>query len=134
MARPESPRRVGFRFRGQGFRPIGRPAADVDSETLRLDELEALRLADVMGLYHEAAAERMGISRPTFGRVLARARNTVARAIFEERALLVGREGPVVWHLSGPMSCPVHGSGRRRGRGCRCELGRRNGHHQPAVD
>jgi len=120
MARPENPRRVEFRYRGQGFKPIGRPDADLASETIRPDELEALRLADVMGLYHEAAAERMGISRPTFGRVLARARNTVARAIFEERILLVGGEGPVVWQRGDPVKCPVHGSGRRRGRGCNC--------------
>jgi len=107
---------------GQGFKPIGRPMADLEVDTLRLDELEALRLADLEGLYQEAAAERMGISRATFARILARARSTVARALLEERALLIG-EGPVVTGPAEPLPCPVHGSERRLGRGCRCRHG-----------
>jgi len=104
---------------GRGFKPIGRPVADLEAETLRLDELEALRLVDLEGLYQEAAAERMGVSRPTLARILGRARSAVARALLEERVLLVG-EGPVVTGPPRPLPCPVHGSGRRRGRGCRC--------------
>lgn len=119
MGRPEKLRTVGCVGRGRGFKPVGRPAAGLAVETLRVDELEALRLADLEGLYQEAAAERMGISRPTFARILARARAAVARALVEERLLVVG-EGPVVTGPSGPMPCPVHGGGRRRGRGCRC--------------
>ena len=107
---------------GQGFKPIGRPMADLEVDTLRLDELEALRLADLEGLYQEAAAERMGISRATFARILARARSTVARALLEERALLIG-EGPVVAGPAEPLPCPVHDGGRRLGRGCHCRHG-----------
>jgi hypothetical protein len=92
--------------------------------TLRLDELEALRLADLEGLYQEAAAERMGVSRPTFARILARARSTVARALIEER-LLVVEDGPVVAWPAEPLPCPVHGGGPRRGRGCRCRYGQK---------
>jgi predicted DNA-binding protein (UPF0251 family) len=120
MARPEKPRRVGHRARGRGFKPIGRPSRELESETLRLDELEALRLADVEGLYQEAAAERMGVSRATFARILARARATLACAVLEERVLIIG-DGPVVEHPEEFPDCPVHGAGRRRGRGCRCD-------------
>jgi predicted DNA-binding protein (UPF0251 family) len=108
--------------RGRAFKPIGRRAAELDVETLRLDELEALRLADLEGLYQEAAAERMGVSRPTFARILARARSAVARALIDER-LLVVEDGPVVAGPAEPMPCPVHGGTRRRGRGCRCRHG-----------
>jgi predicted DNA-binding protein (UPF0251 family) len=98
---------------------MGRPVGGLDVEVLRADELEALRLADLEGLYQEAAAERMGVSRPTFSRILSRARSTVARAIVEERVLVLG-EGPVVEGHDVPLPCPVHGGERRRGRGCRC--------------
>jgi hypothetical protein len=37
---------------------------------LSVEELEALRLAHKEGLYQQAAAERMALSRATFGRVL----------------------------------------------------------------
>lgn len=119
VARPEKLRTVCCGIQGRGFKPIGRRMAEAEIETLRLDELEALRLADLEGLYQEAGAERMGVSRPTFARILDRARSTVARALVEQRVLVVG-DGPVVSGGEGPMPCPVHGRGRRRGRGCRC--------------
>ena len=119
MGRPEKTRTIGCVAQGRGFKPVGRPATDLEIETLRADELEALRLADYEGLYQEAAAERMGVSRPTFARILDRARSIVARALVEERLLLIG-EGPVVEGPSQPLPCPVHGSGRKRGRGCHC--------------
>ena len=87
MARPEKLRKVGCMAGGRAFKPIGRPVGSLEVEELRLDELEALRLADLQGLYQEAAAERMGVSRPTFARILARARTAVARALIEERVL-----------------------------------------------
>ena len=119
MARPEKLRRVGCEAGGRGFKPLARPASELEVETLRIDQLEALRLADVEGLYQEAAAERMGVSRQTFARILSRARSTVARALLEERLLLIG-DGPVVTDGGRALPCPVHGVERRRGRGCRC--------------
>jgi predicted DNA-binding protein (UPF0251 family) len=119
VARPEKLRRVGCVASGRGFRPIGRPVAELEVETLRLDELEALRLADLEGLYQEIAAQRMGISRPTFARILLRARSAVARALLEEKVLVIG-DGPVVTARHEALPCPVHAGGRRRGRGCCC--------------
>lgn len=106
----------------RAFKPIGRPIGTLEVEELRQDELEALRLADLEGLYQEAAAERMGVSRPTFARILTRARSAVARALVGERILVVG-EGPVTAGPQAPLPCPVHEGGRRRGRGCRCHKG-----------
>jgi len=119
VARPEKLRKVGCGPEGRAFKPVGRPADELEIEELRLDELEALRLADLEGLYQETAAARMGVSRPTFARILARARAAVARALVEERMLVVS-EGPVVSAADEPFPCPVHGDGTRRGRGCRC--------------
>jgi predicted DNA-binding protein (UPF0251 family) len=119
VARPEKLRRVGCVAEGRAFKPVGRPVGALEVEPLRLDELEALRLADLEGLYQEAAAERMGVSRPTFARILGRARSAVARALIEERVLVVG-EGPVVAAADQPFPCAVHDGGRRRGQGCRC--------------
>ena len=101
------------------MRPLGRPAFDLPSVTLGIDELEALRLADLEGFYQEAAAQRMGISRSTFARVLSRARATVIDALVNEKLLLVAG-GPVVEAESERPGCPVHWGGRRRGRGCHC--------------
>lgn len=122
MGRPVTPRRVACRVPVPGFKPIGLPLRDLQLSTLTRDELEALRLADLEGLYHEAAAERMGISRATFGRLLERARRTLVQALLEGRALLFA-EGPVLEVRPGEDPCPMHGWGRRRGRGCRCRGG-----------
>lgn len=119
MARPEKLRRIGCIDGERAFKPVGRPAHELDVQQLRLDELEALRLADLEGLYQEAAAERMGVSRATFARILARARGAVAEALIHEQLLVIG-EGAVVAASREPLPCPVHDGGRRRDRGCRC--------------
>lgn len=120
MPRPLTTRRIGTKLRGQVFRPETATRPDTAPANLTLDGLEALRLADVEGLYQEEAARRMGISRPTFARVLARARSLVADALVNGKAVEIG--GGVVEHQHRERwPCPVHGSQRRRGRGCRCE-------------
>ena len=70
------------------FKPAGIPARSLEVVELRLDELEALRLADLEGLYHDAAADQMGISRPTFGRLIASARQKVADALLNSKSLI----------------------------------------------
>jgi uncharacterized protein len=92
---------------------------EADAMSIGLDELEAIRLADVEGLYQDAAARRMGVSRQTYGRVLARARHTVAASLVERRMLLVGR-GPVIENVAPAPECPIHGGERRQGRTCHC--------------
>ena len=79
---------------------------------LGMDELEALRLADLEGLYHQEAARRMGISRATFGRILASARRKLALALIEQQVLAVG-EGPVMGPAGDPC-CRTGGPAPRR--------------------
>lgn len=76
------------------FKPAGVPACELASVTLPLDELEALRLADLTGQEHVLAAEAMGISRQTFGRLLRQGRQKVADALLNGKALVF--EGGVV--------------------------------------
>jgi predicted DNA-binding protein (UPF0251 family) len=58
---------------------------------LGIDELEAIRLADYEGRYHEEAASEMKISRATFGRIVREARRKVAEALVMGRALKIER-------------------------------------------
>jgi len=69
------------------FKPAGVPARDLEVVTLALDELEALRLADLHGLYQEEAAEKMKISRATFARIVEEARRKTADALIHGKAL-----------------------------------------------
>lgn len=124
MPRPPVPRRVCCHLEGRGFRPIGTAAFKAGALTLALDELEAIRLADVEGLYQDAAADRMGVSRPTYARILVRGRHAVAVSLIERRMLVVG-QGPVVEETPPGGDCPVHAGPRRRGRTCRCPSRRR---------
>ncbi len=71
------------------FKPAGVRTSGLARVVLSVDELEAIRLADFEGLYHDSAAERMGISRPTFGRLVAAARQKVADAIVNGKALVI---------------------------------------------
>jgi len=92
MTRPKKFRCVTCKPNSLYFKPRGIPLTDLEESFIRLDELEALRLADVEGLYHEEAALRMKISRATFGRVLSEARHKVAEAILQGRALRIETE------------------------------------------
>ena len=60
------------------------------------DELEAVRLADFEGLYQQDAADRMHISRQTFGRIIDSAHKKIADALVTGKALCI--EGGNVTH------------------------------------
>ncbi len=52
------------------FKPAGVPMRLLEEVWLSVDEAEAIRLKDLEGLEQEEGADRMGISRPTFQRIL----------------------------------------------------------------
>ncbi len=62
-----------------GFNPSGTEQAG--EVVISLEEFEAVRLIDFEGLDQSQAAEQMGISRQTFGRVLRSARFIIAKAL-----------------------------------------------------
>ncbi|MHB1042541.1 MAG: DUF134 domain-containing protein [Eubacteriales bacterium] len=89
MARPPKCRRVeqypGFTY----FKPSGIMLADLEEAQLAVEEVEAIRLRDLEGLEHEECAARMSVSRPTFHRILASARQKIADAMINGKAIRI---------------------------------------------
>lgn len=71
------------------FKPRGVPMTQLEEIVLPLDGLEALRWVEIEGLDQDQASARMNVSRQTFGRILAAARKTVARAVVLGQALKI---------------------------------------------
>jgi len=71
------------------YKPRGIPLSVLQHVSLTVDELEAIRLADLGGLYQEQAAEKMNISRQTFGRILESAHKKIADALVNSKALSI---------------------------------------------
>ena len=122
MPRPCCLRRIGFRPCADFFKPAGIPVHALELVTLALDEVEALRLADLNGLYQEQAAEQMKISRATFARIVEEARKKVADALIHGKALRL-EGGAVV--MKGSETMPAR-NGKGMGRGT-CGCGQRHG-------
>ena len=89
MVRPQKSRLVNIDPRINYFKPRGVPMIDLEQVELTVDELEALRLADFLGMSHEEAGKQMGVSRATFGRIIEQARKTVADALIHGKAINV---------------------------------------------
>jgi uncharacterized protein len=89
MPRPRQCRRVEGLPSAAYFKPRGVPLVMLEEVALAVDEFEALRLADLEGLYQEQAAEKMGVSRQTFGRAVESARRKVADALVNGKALKI---------------------------------------------
>lgn len=78
MGRKEKPRSVHAPPRFFRFQSEESPTGASKTIDLNLDEYEAIRLADNLGCDHTEASAIMGISRPTFTRLLNRARQKMA--------------------------------------------------------
>jgi len=89
MARPVKKRRICHEPNAYYFKPRGIPVKDLDEVVLTMDELEAIRLADLEDCYQEAAAEQMAVSRQTFGNIIKSAHKKIAIALVKGKALRV---------------------------------------------
>src|SRR3972149_4685746 len=89
MPRPRKCRRVAGLPRVTYYKPQGIPLRSLKETRLSVEEVEALRLKDLEGLDQKEAAERIGISRPTFQRVLQEARRHVAEALLGGQAIRI---------------------------------------------
>jgi predicted DNA-binding protein (UPF0251 family) len=89
MVRPRKKRWVGFNPEIDYFKPRGIPLVHLEEVRLAVDEREAIRLSDLLDMSHEDAGKRMGVSRATFGRIIQRARKTVADALINGKAIRV---------------------------------------------
>lgn len=100
MVRPRKERWVAYNSGVSYFKPRGIPMLELAEVRLTIDEREAIRLADLLGMSHEEAGRQMGVSRATFGRIIQRARNTIANALISGKAIKV--EGGNYRIISGP--------------------------------
>jgi uncharacterized protein len=89
MARPFKCRKVGCAPEISYFKPRGIPVGELEEIILAMDEFEAIRLADLEGLYQEEAAKKMNISRQTFGNVITAAHKKIAESLVKGKALKI---------------------------------------------
>jgi len=82
-------RRIGADHSGICFKPCGVKRNELERVYLLEDELEAIRLADYEGLYQQECADKMGISRTTFSRLIESARKKTADALLHMKAINV---------------------------------------------
>jgi uncharacterized protein len=87
--RPKKCRHVSWRPTVTVYKPAGIPVRELQEITLQLDELEAMRLADVEQMYQVEAACRMKISRSTYARLLKAGRSKVTEALCTGKALAI---------------------------------------------
>jgi len=71
------------------FKPDGIPAGSLQEVMLKVEELEAVRLKDLLGWEQEDCAAKMQVSRPTFQRILIEGRAKIADALVNGKAILI---------------------------------------------
>jgi predicted DNA-binding protein (UPF0251 family) len=71
------------------FKPAGVPLRLLEEVALAVEEAEAIRLKDLLGLEQQECAEKMAVSRPTFHRILRSAHQKVAKALVNGQALRI---------------------------------------------
>lgn len=93
--RPKKRRNCACPHRPPGtqlFKPAGIPTGKLTKVVLMLDELEALRLCDGLGLSQADAGEKMGVSRGTVQRLVKSGRKKLIEVIVENQALVIVAE------------------------------------------
>ncbi len=80
-------RRVSCFPKATYFKPREIPLCDLEVINLSIEELEAIRLCDLLQVEQNEAADRMGISRKTFWNDLQKARQKVVDALVNGKAI-----------------------------------------------
>jgi predicted DNA-binding protein (UPF0251 family) len=70
------------------FSPRGNPGRP-DEAQLNIDHYEAIKLADYQGYNQSEGAKAMGVSRPTFGRILREGRGILADALTNSKIIRI---------------------------------------------
>jgi predicted DNA-binding protein (UPF0251 family) len=86
MPRPRKCRMVRFVPNNPCFHPQLR---NVEEVVLSIEEVEAIRLSDFMGLDQDTAAESMDVSRGTFQRIIYEARRKLADALINGKIIRI---------------------------------------------
>jgi len=121
--RPKRLRKINYFPEITYFKPAGIPLRDLDEVVLTLDEVEAIRLAELEDLEQEEASQKMKISRVTFLRILHSAHKKIADSLIYGKAIKMKGGEYIMPNLdgTGPLGQgPVTGRGagrRNTGRG-----------------
>ena len=89
MPRPRKCRRICWRGQSYYFKPRGVPMRHLEEVVLTMEEVEALRLKDFLGLEQIEAARKMKTSQSTFQRILTSGRRKVSSSIIHGKALKI---------------------------------------------
>lgn len=87
MPRPIKYRKVESLPKYTYFMPVGIKKCELHEISIKVEELEAMRLKDIEELKQEECAERMHVSRQTFQNIIDSARKKVALALTEGKAI-----------------------------------------------
>jgi predicted DNA-binding protein (UPF0251 family) len=121
MPRPRRCRHVGGPPNFTYFKPAGIRIVDLDESILAVDEFEAIRLKDLENLNQQECSQKMGVSQPTFHRLLTAARKKIADAIIHGKAIRIDGGNYIITSQQTRPGAKQH---RRYGRGapgeCRC--------------
>jgi len=71
------------------FKPVGAPEIEPEEVQLLVEEAEAIRLKDLEKLEQEQCADKMNISQSTFSRLLDSARQKIAVALLNGKAIRI---------------------------------------------
>ena len=112
MGRQRKPRWINFAPGINYFKPQGIPLSSLEETNLTLDELEAIRLADLENQDQIESAKKMKISQSTFQRILTSAHQKIAQALVKGKAIKI-EGGEVIM----PRFSRGAGLGAGRGRG-----------------
>jgi predicted DNA-binding protein (UPF0251 family) len=82
-------RRVDSLPKINSFKPAGVPLAQLQEIRISIEEAESIRLKDLEGLEQEECAQKMNISRSTFARILLSARQKIADALLNGKAIRI---------------------------------------------
>ena len=89
MPRKKCIRHIGRSPNRTYYKPAGIPMRDLLEVVIHLDEIEAIKLADLEKSYQEDAAKKMNISRQTFGRIIESAHQKIADALVNGKAIRI---------------------------------------------
>lgn len=87
MGRPFREREVELPPHTTHFIPEG--SENEEAVVLKLDEYEAIRLADYLGYSQQESAKKMGVSRPTFTRIIKSAHKKISSAITQGLEIVI---------------------------------------------
>jgi predicted DNA-binding protein (UPF0251 family) len=71
------------------FKPAGIRMNELEEIVIAVDEFEAIRLKDLIGMDDNEASKKMNVSQPTFNRIVNSARRKISEALINGKAIRI---------------------------------------------